>query len=169
MQSKAATVAQYLKELPPDRRKTIEAVRAVILKNLDKNLVEQMQYGMIGYCVPHSVFPDGYHCDPKQPLPYAGLAAQKNSYSLYLGAIYGDEELTQKLVDAFKRIGKKPKMGKVCINFNSVEDLPLEDIGKIIKSFPARKFIARYVEGRDAMKSAKSQSKKTSKKSAKRN
>ncbi len=77
MQSKATTVKQYLAELPADRRAAIEAVRATILKNLDKDFAEGMQYGMIGYYVPHSVFPAGYHCDPRQPLPYAGLASQK--------------------------------------------------------------------------------------------
>src|SRR5688572_23566090 len=78
MQSKATTVQQYLAELPPDRRAALEAVRNVILKNLDKGFQERMAYGMIGYSVPHSIYPAGYHCDPRQPLPYAGLAAQKN-------------------------------------------------------------------------------------------
>ena len=78
MQSKAQTVAAYLKELPPDRREAISAVRQVILHSLDKEFVEQMQYGMIGYVVPHSVYPAGYHCDPKQPLTYSCLASQKN-------------------------------------------------------------------------------------------
>ena len=92
MQSKAATVAQYLKELPADRRAAIEAVRAVILKNLDALYEEGMQYGMIGYYVPHSVYPPGYHCDPKQPLPFICLASQKNYMSVYLGCVYGPEQ-----------------------------------------------------------------------------
>ena len=90
MQSKATTVEQYLAELPEDRRKAIEAVRQVILKNLDKDYEEGIQYGMIGYYVPHRVYPAGYHCDPKQPLPFAGLASQKNYMSLYLMCVYGD-------------------------------------------------------------------------------
>ena len=90
MQSKATTVAKYLEELPPDRRAALCAVRTVILKNLDRDYQEGMQYGMIGYFVPHSVFPPGYHCDPRQPLPFAGLASQKNHMSLYMMSAYGE-------------------------------------------------------------------------------
>ena len=90
MQDKATTVEQYLSGLTADRRKAIEAVRQVILKNLDKDYEEGIQYGMIGYYVPHRVYPAGYHCDPKQPLPFAGLASQKNYMSLYLMCVYGD-------------------------------------------------------------------------------
>ena len=86
MQSKATTVGQYLAELPADRRRAIEAVRKVILANLDRDYEEGMQYGMIGYYVPHRIYPAGYHCDPKQPLPFTALASQKNYLSLYLGA-----------------------------------------------------------------------------------
>jgi len=89
MQSKAATVQQYLAELPADRRAAIEALRDLILKNLDKDFEEGMHYGGIGYCVPHSLFPAGYHCDPRQPLPFAGLASQKNYMAVYLMSLYG--------------------------------------------------------------------------------
>src|SRR6476620_3732952 len=88
MQSRATTVAQYLKELPADRREIIAKVREVILANLDEDFEEGMQYGMIGYHVPHRLYPAGYHCDPKQPLPYAGLASQKNYFALYLMSVY---------------------------------------------------------------------------------
>ena len=88
MQSKATTVSDYLASLPPDRRTAIEAVRKVILANLDKDYEEGMQYGMIGYYVPHRVYPAGYHCDPKQGLPFAGLASQKNYMSVYLMGLY---------------------------------------------------------------------------------
>ena len=90
MQSKATTVEQYLNELPPDRRDAIAAVRDVILRNLDSNYEEGMQYGMIGYFVPHHIYPAGYHCDPKQPLPYVCLASQKNHMAIHLMGIYGD-------------------------------------------------------------------------------
>src|SRR4051794_35235501 len=90
MQSKATTVDQYLAGLDDERRKAIEAVRKVILDNLDKDYEEGMQYGMIGYYVPHRVYPAGYHCDPRQPLHFAGLASQKGYMSLYLMCIYGD-------------------------------------------------------------------------------
>src|SRR5580700_2777009 len=89
MQSKATTVERYLAELPPDRRAAVSAVREVILSNLDAGYAEGMQYGMIGYYVPHSIFPAGYRCDPKQPLPFAHLASQKNYMSLYLMCLYG--------------------------------------------------------------------------------
>ena len=92
MQSKATSVDQYLAGLPADRRDAIEAVRAVILENLPKGYEEGMQYGMIGYYVPHRVYPAGYHCDPLQPLPFAALASQKNHMSLYLMCIYGNPE-----------------------------------------------------------------------------
>ena len=103
MQSKALTVDQYVKELPADRRAVISAVRQVFLKNLNKGFEERMSYGMIGYCVPHSIYPAGYHCDPKQPLPFAGIAAQKNAYSVYLFCIYADadEGIASDLTEAF--------------------------------------------------------------------
>ena len=91
MQSKAATVEQYLAELPADRRHAISAVRELIRKNIDKGFQEGMQYGMIGYTVPHNLYPAGYHCDPKQPLPFVCLASQKNYMSLYLMCVYGSE------------------------------------------------------------------------------
>lgn len=88
VQSKAITVADYLAALPADRRTALESVRAVIRKNLDDDYEEGMQYGMIGYYVPHRVYPAGYHCDPKQPLPFAGLASQKGHMSLYMMGFY---------------------------------------------------------------------------------
>ena len=144
MQSKAQTVAVYLTELPEDRRVAISAVREVILHSLDKEFVEQMQYGMIGYVVPHSVYPAGYHCDPKQPLPFACLASQKNYMSLYLMSAYGNEEADQQLRAAFLKAGKKLDMGKCCIRFKKLEDLPLEVIGEFIGRVTARQYVASY-------------------------
>ncbi len=144
MQSKAATVAQYLAELPDDRRKAIEQVRAVIRKNLDKSYEEGMQYGMIGYYVPHSVYPNGYHCDPKQPLPFAGLASQKSAMSLYLMSIYAHPGHNRWFVEAWKKTGKKLDMGKSCIRFKKVEDLALDVIAEAIKRVPAKDHIAFY-------------------------
>ena len=90
MQSKAATVAEYLASLPSDRREALTFVRSAILANLDQNYEERMSYGMIGWAVPHRLFPAGYHCDPKMPLPFGGLASQKNYMSLYLMGIYDE-------------------------------------------------------------------------------
>ena len=142
MQSKAATVEQYLKELPAERRQAINEVRAVILKNLDKNYEEGMQYGMIGYFVPHKLYPAGYHCDPKQPLPFACLASQKNYMSLYMMSEYrpGDDWFKK----AWEKTGKKLDMGKSCIRFKRVEDLALNVIGEAIRRMPAKKWIEVY-------------------------
>jgi hypothetical protein len=141
MQYKVTTVEQYLSELPEDRRKAVEAVRQVILKNLDKDYEEGIQYGMIGYYVPHRVYAPGYHCDPKQPLPFAGLASQKNYMSLYLMCVYGDNNHTKWFREAWAKTGKKLDMGKSCVRFKKLEDLPLDVIGEAIKRVPAKKYI----------------------------
>jgi len=141
MQSKAATAQQYLAELPPDRRADIEAVRAVIRENLDPLYQEGMQYGMICYSVPHTVYPPGYHCDPNQALPFAGLASQKNYMSVYLAH---DPEREKRFRAAWAKTGKKLDMGKSCIRFKKVEDLALEVIGVSIREWPAREFIKYY-------------------------
>jgi hypothetical protein len=147
MQSKAATVEQYLAELPEDRRKAIEAVRQVVVKNLDKDYEEGIQYGMIGYYVPHRVYPAGYHCDPKQPLPFAALASQKNYMSLYLMCAYGDSPLARWFREAWAKTGKKLDMGKSCVRFKKVEDLALDVIGEAIRRVPAEKYIEHCEAG----------------------
>lgn len=144
MQSKATTVEQYLAELPADRRTILEGVRAVIRRNLDPAFEEGMQYGMIGYYVPHSVYPPGYHCDPKQPLPFVGLASQKNYLSVYLGCVYGHRERERWFREAWAKAGKKLDMGKSCVRFRKLEDLALDVLGEAIRRMPARKFIREY-------------------------
>jgi hypothetical protein len=153
MQSKAATVKEYLAGLPDDRRAAIEQVRKVILKNLDADYREGMQYGMIGYWVPHSVFPPGYHCDPKQPLPFAGLASQKNHLSVYLMGVYGEGEA--RFRKEWAKSGKKLDMGKCCVRFKSVEDLALDVIGATVKSWPASKYVAHYQANLELSRSAR--------------
>lgn len=163
MQSKLTTVPEYLASLPPDRREAIAAVRKVILANLDPLYSEGMQYGMIGYAVPHSVFPAGYHCDPKQPLPFAALASQKNSMSLYLMGLYcgcSDPSTNgpagtltphaQWFHQAWAKTGKKLDMGKACIRFKKLEDLPLEVIAEAIRRVPAKVYIEHYLAARAA-------------------
>ncbi|MCA9093435.1 MAG: DUF1801 domain-containing protein [Planctomycetaceae bacterium] len=144
MQSRAKTVEEYLNELPEERREAIEEVRGVILKNLDKDYEEGMQYGMIGYAVPHLVYPGGYHCDPKQPLPFMSLASQKQYMSLYAMCLYESSELFDWLCAEWEKTGKKLTMGKCCIRFKKVEELPLGLIGKLVKKVPAKKFIQQY-------------------------
>jgi len=170
VQSKAGSVPQYIASLPDDRRAAIEAVRNVILANLDAGYEECMQYGMIGYYVPHRLFPAGYHCDPKQPLPFAALASQKNYLSLYLMGMYcgctetpGSDESgdARWFRETWAKTGKKLDIGKACVRFKKTEDLALDVIGEAIRRLPAKTYIARYEKIRAAMspptKSAKVQ------------
>jgi hypothetical protein len=144
MISKATTVKEYLALLPPDRRAAIGAVRAVILENLGKGYEEGIQYGMIGYYVPHSLYPRGYHCDPKQPLPFAGLASQKNHMAVYLCCMYGDMDQAKWFRAQWAKTGKKLDMGKSCVRFKKLDDLPLDVIGQAIARVPAKDYIAVY-------------------------
>jgi len=141
MQSKATTVKQYLAELPPERRAALEAVRKVIRDNLDKDYEEGMQYGMIGYYVPHRVHPAGYHCDPKQPFPFAALGSQKNYMSIYLMCVYAQSPLQKWFVEAWKKTGRKLDMGKCCVRFKRLEDVALDVLGELIRRVPAKKYV----------------------------
>lgn len=154
MQSKAATVKDYLASLPTDRRAAVEAVRKVVNANLDKGYEEGMQYGMIGWYVPHTVFPAGYHCDPKQPLPFAGLASQKNYISLYLMGLYcgcyergNPADLTAQAKwfhEAWAKTGKKLDAGKCCIRFKRLEDVALDVVAEAIRRTPVKTYIEYY-------------------------
>jgi len=153
MRSAATTVAEYLASLPADRCRALESVRDVVLQNLDSEFEEGMQYGMIGYYVPHRVYPAGYHCDPRQPLPFAALASQKNHLSIYLMSVYGEGPHWDWFHKAWAKTGKKLDMGKCCIRFQRVEDLPLDVIGQAIARTTARQHIARYEEVLSGMRS----------------
>lgn len=144
MQSKAATVEQYLAEMPPERRAAIQAVREVMLRNLGEGYEEGMGYGMMGYYVPHSIYPAGYHCNPKLPLPFAGLANQKQHMSVYLMSLYGPDSDEAWFRDAWAATGKKLDMGKSCIRFKRVEDLALEVIGEAMRRMPVARWIEYY-------------------------
>src|SRR5215831_18648227 len=130
MTSNAKTVDEYLRSLPPDRRAALSAVREVILANLPEGYEEQMQYGMIGYVVPHRLYPAGYHCNPKEPLPFATLGSQKNHMALHLCTVYGDGATTEWFRKAYAATGKKLDMGKACVRFKRLDDLPLDVIGQ---------------------------------------
>ncbi len=143
MQSTAKTVDQYLADLPEDRREVLQAIRAVILKNLPKGYEEGMQYGAIGYFVPHTVYPPGYHCDPKQPLPFAGMASQKNHMSISLMCVYSDREHDAWFRAAWVKTGKKLDMGKSCVRFKKIDDVPLQVIGEAIRRVPVKKLFLR--------------------------
>jgi len=142
MRSAAPTVDEYLKSLPEDRRAAIGAVRKVILANLPKGYEECMTCGMIGYVVPHSIYPAGYHCDPKQPLQYASLASQKNHMAIYLCNVYGHKPTERWFRQAWQAAGKKLDMGKSCVRFKKLEDVPLDVIGQVIARTPAKRYIA---------------------------
>ncbi|WP_084609548.1 DUF1801 domain-containing protein [Archangium violaceum] len=144
MQSKATTVDQYLASLPEDRRAAISAVRDVILENLDKDYEEGIQYGMIGYYVPHKVFPSGYHVDPKQPLPFAALASQKNHMAVYLMGVYGSPQHEKWFREAWAKTGKKLDMGKSCVRFKKLQDVALDVLGEVIRRAPAKAYIQQY-------------------------
>jgi hypothetical protein len=141
MPDKPLTVAQYLASLPADRRATIEALRTVINANLDRDYEEGIQYGMLGYYVPHRIHPAGYHCDPSQPLPFAGLAAQKNYTSLYLMSVYSEHGDRDWFKKAWARTGKKLDMGKSCIRFQNIDDVALDVVAEAIRRMPAKRWI----------------------------
>ncbi len=143
--SKATTVEQYLAALPADRRAEVEKVRDAVNAALPPGYSEGIGYGMIGWVVPLADYPDTYN---KQPLAYAGLAAQKNHNTLYLNCVYASRDRTERLKAAFAAAGKKLDMGKSCIRFRLADDLPLDVIGAEIASTPPREFIRIYEEAR---------------------
>jgi len=148
MYSDAQTVEQYISSLPDDRRDAIEQVRDVILKNLPKGFKEGIQYGMIGYFVPLSRYPDGYLNDRRTPLPFASLASQKNHMAIYMNHIYADKKLYDWFVNEYEKTGKKMDMGKSCVRFTEIDDLPLSLIGKTIAKATVRDFIKQYEDSR---------------------
>ncbi len=170
MSESFATPAEYLASLPKDRRAALTAIRKTIKANLGKGFREGIQYGMLGYFIPHSVYPDGYHCDPKQPLPFASVASQKNHMSLYLFCIYTDPKEQERFVKAWKATGKKLDMGKSCVRFKKIEDVPLEVVGEAIARISADKFIAGYeaARGTPGKPARKRVAKKVTKRSTKR-
>lgn len=143
MRSDAHTVEKYLAGLPPDRRKAIHAVRWVILENLPAGYEEAMNWGMITYQVPLSIYPDTYN---RQPLMYAALASQKNHMAVYLTGIYIDEATRQKFESDYRATGKRLDEGKSCVRFRKLEDLPLELIGRTIAALPMKNFVSMVKE-----------------------
>ena len=143
--SAAGTVVEYLKQLPPERRAVVAAVRNLIRRNLPAGYREAMNWGVICFGIPLQRYPDTYN---KQPLAYAALAAQKNHYALYLMGVYMDPAQLKQLKDGFKKAGKKLDMGKSCLRFRSLDDLPLEVIARAIASLPPEALIARYEASR---------------------
>ena len=144
MQSQAKTVDEYLAELPEDRRAAIQAVREVILANMDSDYEEGMQYGMIGYYIPHRIYPQGYHCDPRQPLPFTFLASQKNYMSLYMMCVYGDTPLAKWFETEWKKTGKNLDMGKSCVRFKKPNEIPLDLIAELMTRITPQEWVGFY-------------------------
>ena len=147
--SSVSTVKEYLASLPADRRQAVAAVREVVNRNLPAGFKEGMLYGMIGWYVPHRVYPKGYHCDPKQPLPFASLASQKNHMALYLMGCYGlpdeEERFRAEWAEAVAAgRAKKLDMGKSCVRFKRLDDVPLDVVGAHFRRLTADRFIAHY-------------------------
>jgi uncharacterized protein YdhG (YjbR/CyaY superfamily) len=155
MRSSASTVAQYLSELPADRREAIETVRQTILENLPAGYEEDMNWGMITYQVPLQNYPDTYN---GKPLMYAALASQKNHMSVYLTGIYMDDAARQKFEAAYRAAGKRYDVGKSCVRFRKLGDLPLELVGESIASLSVEEFIARVEKARSVQQSKRPRS-----------
>jgi len=145
MRSEATTVDQYLAELPDDRRDAIETVRDVILSNLPEGYAESMMWGMITYSVPLDVHPDTYN---GQPLMYAALASQKNHMAVYLSGVYADDERRDAFLSDYRATGKRLDMGKSCVRFRRIDDLPVELIGESIGAIDVDSFIELYEASR---------------------
>ncbi len=147
MQSKAKTVDEYIKELPPDRQVAIKKLRAVIKKNIPKGFKEEMGYGNMGYVVPHSIYPDGYHCTPELPLPFFGIASQKNFIAVYHMGIYADKKLLDWFTNEYAKTGLgKLDMGKSCMRFKKAEKIPYELIGELASKMTVEDWIKMYEE-----------------------
>ena len=145
MTSKVTSVDQYINEAPEDRRAALQQLRAIILKNLPEGFQEEMSYGMIGYVVPHSIYPKGYHCTPELPLPFMSFASQKNSINFYHMGIYAKPELYDWFVAEYPKHSKqKLDIGKSCIRIKKPENIPFELIGELVKKMSVAEWIKTY-------------------------
>ncbi len=145
MQSTAKTPSEYVESLPDERKNVIENIRKTILDNLPKGFEETISYGMLGYVVPHSIYPSGYHCDPKTPLPFISVASQKNFIAVYHIGIYADETLLNWFVAEYpKHCKTKLDMGKSCIRFKKVNDIPLDLLGQLVTKMTVQDWISLY-------------------------
>lgn len=144
MTTKSVSVKDYLASLPEDRQKIISEIREVISKNLPKGFEETISYGMIGYVVPHSIYPNGYHCDPKLPLPFINVASQKNHIAIYHMAMYDDKLRSWFETEWKKYSDKKLDIGKSCIKFKKPEDVPIKLIGELAKKIKPKEWIDYY-------------------------
>jgi uncharacterized protein YdhG (YjbR/CyaY superfamily) len=146
MQSSAKNIETYMAELPADRKEVITRLYTVIRENLPEGFSEGIGYGMIGWVVPHTLFPACYHCDPKQPVPFINLASQKNHIGLYHMGMYGSSALLNWFVEEWhKHSKKKLDMGKACVRFKNTEDIPYELIAELCKKLTPKQWLDVYL------------------------
>ncbi|MEI6582570.1 MAG: DUF1801 domain-containing protein [Chitinophagia bacterium] len=145
MKAEGTTVKEILTNLPADRIEPFNKLHNVIVQNLPKGFEAAMSYGGLGYVIPHSLYPAGYHCNPSEPLPFAGLASQKNSINFYHMGIYSDPKLLEWFVSEYpKHTKQKMDMGKSCIRFKKMDDIPYKLIGDLMKKMSAKQWITIY-------------------------
>ena len=145
MQSTATSIEAYLEEIPAERKEAFTKLRETILENIPKGFVEQMSYGMIGYVVPHSIYPNGYHCDPKLPLPFINIASQKNFIALYHMGIYANPVLLNCFITEYpKHSTQKLDMGKSCIRYKKMDQIPFELIAELVQKISVQEWITCY-------------------------
>lgn len=145
MQIQANTPEEYVEKLPEDRKEVIQKIRTTVNKVLPKGFKETVGYGMIGWVVPHSIYPSGYHCNPKQPLPFMGVASQKNHIGFYHMGIYADEQLLNWFTENYpKHCKTKLDMGKSCIRFKKPENIPFELISQLVAKMTVEDWIKLY-------------------------
>jgi uncharacterized protein YdhG (YjbR/CyaY superfamily) len=148
MPSNNTTPEAFISALPEDRKKVINEIRNVILKNLPKGFEEVIGYGMLAYVVPHKLYPNGYHVDPKLPLPFINLASQKNFIALYHMGIYADKELLKWFTTEYAKVSQtKLDMGKSCIRFKKIDQIPIDLIGKLVNKVSTKDWIQLYESG----------------------
>jgi hypothetical protein len=145
MQSKAKTPLEYLTELPEERQIPMDKLYKAIKKNIPKGFSEGMGYGMMGWSVPHKLYPAGYHCNPKDPLPFIGMASQKNFIAVYHMGVYAEPKLLKWFVAEFPKHSKsKLDMGKSCIRFKKMDDIPYSLIGELASKMTVKEWIEKY-------------------------
>lgn len=145
MRIKATSIQDYIAKVPKERQAAVKKLRSVVKKNLPKGFKEELSYGMIGYVVPHSLYPPGYHCDPELPLPFANIASQKHFIALYHMGVYADQKLYNWFVTEYKkRANHKLDMGKSCIRFKKIDDIPYDLIGELMQQMTVQDMIELY-------------------------
>jgi hypothetical protein len=145
MQYKASSPEEYIKLLPEERKEPVKKLHQIILDNLPKGMEEQMSYGMLGFVIPHSIYPDGYHCDPKLPLPFMNLSSQKNFIALYHMGTYAKNDLLVWFTEEYdKKCNYKLDMGKSCVRFKKMDDIPYDLIAELVQKMSTKEWISIY-------------------------